>query len=540
MRKRALAVILSLSMLATMLTGCGNKQTAATDNKAGNSTATTEEGKTEGDAATEANGIDISEPVTLKWYLHGSNVTDASGVLEKVNEYLKEKLNVTLEPIWGTWGDFDTNVVLSINGGDDVDIYFTSSWTPDEYNQFAKKGAWVRLDDPENNLIEKYAPDLWPALPDVLKESAIVDGRDGLGTYGVPAYKDIATQNCWDVNVTLLEKYGYTIDDIKNTDYYGFGEILETVKKGEGDDFYPLLIEGAVAERMVNNSTIVTCDSGTANLLSYYLNPEDVTKEGIYGNKILSKFETPEYKKFVEQSRKYYLAGYIDPAMANANQANDARSAAQNDAKYLIGTQSFALGYDIQVSQQRKIDVQMVPVTPAYIDTTSTQGGIMAISTSSKNPERAMMFLNLLNTDAYLMTLLNYGIEGVHYDIVDGEAVFTAERDNYQPWTNGMGNVTLLPPLQGQGTDFYDKFKAYYAEAKEVPIFGWALNPESVQTEMGALANVAAEYSLALNTGAVDPEVKLPEFIKKLKANGIDKVVEAANTQLDEFMATRK
>ncbi len=64
------------------------------------------------------------------------------------------------------------------------------------------------------------------------------------------------------------------------------------------------------------------------------------------------------------------------------------------------------------------------------------KGAMMAISTASKNPERAMMFLNLLNTDPYLMTLLNFGVEGTHYTLKDNEVVFSDKRADYQPWTN--------------------------------------------------------------------------------------------------------
>lgn len=522
--KKALSVVLTLAMLATALTGCGN---------------TASKGGDKADAKVTESGIDISEPVTLKWYLHGSNVTDDSAVLEKANAYLKDKLNVTLEPIWGTWGDFDTNSVLAINGGDDVDIYFTSSWSADEYNAFARKGAWVRLDDPENNLIEKYGKDVWGALPKVLTQGATIEGAGGYGVYAVPGYKDIATQNCWDINVPLLEKYGYTVDDIKNTDYYGFGEILKKVKEGEGKDFYPLLVEGAVLERMVDNSIIVTGDAGTNNLLSYYINPTDPSADGAYGNKILCKFDTPEYKKFVEKTREYFQAGYIDPAMGNANQANDTRSAKQLTGEYLIGTQSYSLGYETQVTKERGFEVAMVPATPAYVDTTSSQGAMMAISASSKNPDRAMMFLNLLNTDPYLMTLLNYGVEGVHYNLVNGEAVFTEKRADYSPWTNGMGNVTQLPPQEGQGADFWQGFKDYYGTAKEIPVLGYSFNATEDETEMGALANVAAEYALALSTGTVDPNEKLPEFLQKLKDNGMDKVVADANKQLDSYLEAK-
>ncbi len=539
MKKKVVSCMLAAAMVLSM-TACGNSSApAATETTPAETTtestaaAETETGDTEEVAASDL------EPVTLKMYFHGSNVTDDSAVMEAVNAYLQEKLNVTLEPIWGTWGDFDTNAVLALQGGDDVDIYFTCSWSADEYNKFARDGYWVRLDDPENNLIEKYASDLWSTLPEVLTNGASINGADGYGVYAVPGYKDIATQNCWDVNVPLLEKYGYTVDDIKNTDYYGFGDILKTVKEGEGDDFYPLLVEGAVLERMVTNSIIITGDSGTGNFMSYYLDPTDVTKPGSAGVNIVNKFGTDEFKKFAEQTREYYLAGYIDPAMANPNQANDVRSQKQLSGGYLIGTQSYSLGYELQASQERGFEVAMVPCTDAYVDTTSSQGAMMAISTASKNPERAMMFLNLLNTDPTLMTMLNYGVEGVTYELQDGLVNFTEGRDAYQPWTNGVGNVTILTPTVAQGADFWDDFKAYYGAAKEIPLLGYSYNAENCETEMGAVANVVAEYMLPLCTGAVDPDATLPEFLDKLDAAGINTVLDDANAQLQEFLAAK-
>lgn len=539
MKKKVVSCMLAAAMVLSM-TACGSSAPAASETAPAETTteetaavAETETGDTEEVAASDL------EPVTLKMYFHGSNVTDDTAVMEQVNAYLQEKLNVTLEPIWGTWGDFDQNSVLALQGGDDVDIYFTCSWSADEYNKFARDGYWVRLDDPENNLIEKYAADLWSTLPTVLTNGAAINGADGFGVYAVPGYKDIATQNCWDVNVPLLEKYGYTVDDIANTDYYGFGDILKTVKEGEGADFYPLLVEGAVLERMVTNSIIVTGDSGTGNFMSYYLDPTDVSKPGTTGVNIVNKYSTDEFKKFAEQTREYYLAGYIDPGCANPTQANDLRSQKQLSGQYLIGTQSYSLGYELQASDERGFEVAMVPCTDAYVDTTSAQGAMMAISTASKNPERAMMFLNLLNTDPTLMTMLNYGVEGVTYELQDGLVSFTEGRDAYQPWTNGVGNVTILTPTVAQGADFWDEFKAYYGAAKEIPLLGYSYNAENCETEMGAVANVVAEYMLPLCTGAVDPDETIPEFLDKLDAAGINTVLDDANAQLQEFVAAK-
>ncbi|MBR4724267.1 MAG: ABC transporter substrate-binding protein [Lachnospiraceae bacterium] len=525
--KKILALLLVACMIIGTLTACSKDSTSG--------------GQGNGGSASAATNGRPEDHVTLKMYFHGSNVSDDTQVLAKVNEYLDEKLNVTLEPIWGTWGDFDNNAVLAINGGDDVDIYFTCSWSADEYNLFAKRGAWVRLDNPENNLLEKYGKDVWSLLPEVLTNGAKIEGSDGFGVYAVPGYKDIACQLCWDINVPLLEKYGYTVDDIKNTDYYGFGEILAKVKAGEGENFFPLLIEGAVAERMVDNSIIVAGDSGATNLLSYYINPVKTSDKGAYGDVILNKFATDEYKKYVTKTREYYLAGYIDPGLANAEQANNLRSEKQLTGQYLIGTQSYSLGYETQASAERGFEVAFVGTTPAYVDTTSSQGAMMAISTASKNPERAMMFLNLLNTDPYLFTLLDYGVEGIHYTKNDiGEVEFIEDaRAKYSPWTNGMGNVTLLPPQKGQGADFWTKFKAYYGAADQIPILGFTFNSDNVSNELAAVANAAAEYALTLSVGAVDPETVLPAFLKKLDDNGMQKIVDEANAQLKNFLANK-
>lgn len=538
MKKRLIASLLAASMLFG-LAACGNTpaNSSGSGSQSSQSTAGGNDEKPAGDGdVTPASDLD---PVTLKMWLCGNNVSDDSKVLEELNKILQEKINVTLEPIWDTWG-FGDNVVLSLQGGEDIDIYFTCSWTANEYNKFARDGYYVRLDDPNNNLIEKYASDLWSMLPELLTTTgACVNGKDGYGVYAVPGYKDIATQNCWDVNVPLLEKYGYTLDDIRNTDYFGFGEILQTVKDGEGKDFYPLLIEAAVLERMATNSIIVTGDSGTGNFMSYYLDPTDVSKETSYGIQLLNKYATEEFAKYAEKTREYYLKGFIDPAMSNADQANEVRTAVQNSGEYLIGTQSYSMGFELTATRDRGFEVAMVPCTDPYIDTTSAQGAMMAISTASKNPERAMMFLNLLNTDPELMTMLNYGTEGYTYNKnADGTISFIDEvRATYSPWTNGMGNVRQLPPTAEQGVDFWERFSAYYDSAEVLPYGSFILDTSELSNEATALANVYGQYGFQLMGGATNPDTVLPEFLAKLEEAGIQKLLDAANDQLSAFLA---
>ena len=61
------------------------------------------------------------------------------------------------------------------------------------------------------------------------------------------------------------------------------------------------------------------------------------------------------------------------------------------------------------------------PASPALIYNWSVMGSMQAISANSKYPEKAMEFLNLLNTDPTLRNMVDSGIEGVHYKKLDND-----------------------------------------------------------------------------------------------------------------------
>ena len=129
-------------------------------------------------------------------------------------------------------------------------------------------------------------------------------------------------------------------------------------------------------------------------------------------------------------------------------------------------------------------------------------------------------------------------MEGVHYTKdEDGLIVWTAKHDDYNPWTNGMGNVTLLPDTKAEGKGFRESFRDYYANAKSFPALGYIFDNTEVANEMAALSNVAAQYALALDAGAVDPATELPAFLAALESAGMQKYVDAANAQMDAYMA---
>ena len=526
--KKFLAMLLALVMVLG-LAACGAPTATPTE-----APATTAAPADAPDAPAEP----ALEPVTLKMWFHGSNVTpDASKiVMEKVNAYLADKINVTLEPIWGTWGDFDDTTVVSLAGNDDVDIYFTCNWSKNEYNKYARDGYWVKLDD----MLDTYAPDLLNVIPQGIWDCAKTNGYDGMGIYAVPGLKDTATQNCWGVNGTLLAELGYDVDAVcaAGIDYYSdeFEQMLQKAKELKGNDFYPLAIEAAMFERLVTRTTIVTGDLNGANVLSYYYDAEHPAKD--IGNVIVNKYATPEFEKFATRTYELAQKGYISPSCQNVDTANDYLTNTRLEANYLFDSQSYAFGCELDFSEIRGIDVRMIPETAPYMDCTSGQGAMMAISSVSKNPERALMLLNLLNSDPVLMTMMNYGAEGVNYTKnADGTIAFVDEtRGGYWPWTNGVGNIRILPETAAQGVGFWDSFAAYYDSAEVVPYGSFIFDNSTMADQGSAIANVYAQYGFNLMSGAVDPAKVLPEFLSKLEAAGMNEFVAEANAQMNAFL----
>lgn len=53
-------------------------------------------------------------------------------------------------------------------------------------------------------------------------------------------------------------------------------------------------------------------------------------------------------------------------------------------------------------------------------------------------------------------------------------------------------------------------------------------------------ATILLAILAGLNTGSVDPKVEIPNFVAKLKAAGLDKIIAAKQTQLDAWASQQK
>ncbi|MGL5244318.1 MAG: ABC transporter substrate-binding protein [Sarcina sp.] len=478
--KKLLAVAVATVMTTTVLAGCG------------------------GGSADSSKGKD-GGPVTLTWYTVGESPKDLDVVQNKLNEYLDEKIGVNLDIRFIGYGDYDKKMSVVVNSGEEYDIMFTNGWN---YLTNARKGAYLDLSE----LLEKEGKEMKNTVDSRFWDGAEVDGK----IYGVPAQKELGVAPMWCFTKEYVDKYKIPYEDIHSCE--DLEPWLKVIKENE-PDVVPLYIAG-------NGFTAQTT-------FDYIIEPLGVSYTEPYNAdgtfKVQSIFETPEMEKTLKTLRKYYELGYIN---------SDSATTQDNKAvKRFVTKGDGQPGADKVWAKDLKYDVVTSQVMDTYITNTSTTGSVMAVSSTSKNPEKAVEFLNILNTDPYVRNMLNYGLEGTHYEKIGDNQIKLDEvksKDYSVPYYT-LGNMYLLNVLHTEDTDKWDKFEEFNTAAKVSPILGFKFDTEPVSTEIAAISNVLEEFKVTLYSGSVNVDDYLPKLNAKLKEQGIEKIQAEMQKQIDQW-----
>ncbi|MBO0994685.1 ABC transporter substrate-binding protein [Bacillus sp. SD088] len=483
MKKTLLLMLVLLLSLGTVLAACGNNKTES------------------------SKGGDGEKPYEIKWYTIGTPQKDTNKVFEEVNKYTKEKINATVKLTQIDWGDFEQKMQVIISSGEPFDIGFTNGGT---YVQDAQKGAYLPLDD----LLDEHGKELKETLDPALLEGARVDGE----LYGIPSNKEAARQSVYTFNKRLVDEYNFDISTVKTLE--DLEPMLKTIKE--------------------NESNITPVATFKAYLPFDYIFEGDMpfgfALEGDRDH-VVNPFESDIAMETFKTMHKYFKAGYLksDAATSKDSWPMDV----ENWFVRMGDSQPYA---DLLWSRSAKYEVVSVPAEEPTTFNTSVTGAIQAISSTSQNPEKAMEFLNLLNTDPYLRNLVDKGIEGVHYEKNDDGKItdLPARIEDYNMPTYSLGNHFILDLYEDDPSDKWDKFKEFNESAQPSPTLGFHFNSDPVRTEIASISNVSKEFYPALSTGSVDPEEYLPKFNQKLKDAGIDKVLDEIQTQFDAWKAEQK
>ena len=162
-----------------------------------------------------------------------------------------------------------------------------------------------------------------------------------------------------------------------------------------------------------------------------------------------------------------------------------------------------------------------------------------AVNALSKHPEEALRMLEIMNTDAEIFNMLNFGVEGVNYTKDEKGKVALIDESGYfynSAWAIGNQFNALLMSNQEDG--IWEATDKLNREAEITPINGFSFSNANVTTE---IANVAAVTKEFLKWEYQDDyETRYDEFYTKMQAAGIDVILAEVQKQLDEWVKANK
>ncbi|WP_028552168.1 ABC transporter substrate-binding protein [Paenibacillus sp. UNC451MF] len=500
MRSRFQSILVAV-LLLTLLAGCSTAAPASQDSN-----------KKDGN-------VGKPPPYEVKLVFYSSPQKDLKLIEEEMSKITLEKINATVKLERIEPAAWDQQTILMLTGPEQVDLIVTGNQS--FWRQVAQKQLL-----PLDELVKKYGQDIMKAFEPEILNAAKVDGI----LYGVPTIRDFASNVNVYMRKDLLDKYHLDLSTVKALD--DLDPYFAAIKKNE-PTITPLVKSVApkpIINRVIDNQWDVLGDS--VGVL-----------ENLDSLKVVNLYETPEYEKLINTVRRWYEAGYISKDVATSKDA----AAELIKAKTAFGSiQKGKPGAHAQIESRVNLKLESVDIGRQITSTTNVTAAMLGIPKNSKDPQRAMMFLNLLYSDAKLMNLISWGIEGKHYVKINDKQIdfppgIDASNSGYNSRQGWMfGNQLLTYTWSTDSPNLWEDMDKFNRESKKSIALGFNYNPAPVKTELAAITNVVRQYQDGLENGSLDPKVNLPKFNAALHAAGIDKVIAEKQKQLDEWAAKNK
>jgi putative aldouronate transport system substrate-binding protein len=509
-KKASLLVVLIL-VVALVVSACGSNNAANTKDEP--APAATNDKKDEPAAEPVASDL---KPYKLVYVYEGPPQADEKLVEEALNKILTEKINATIDIAPIDWGAWDDKMNLMIASREEVDVLFTAQWNGHTKN--VAKGAYLELGD----LLAKYGQGILEEQDDAFLEGAKINGKN----YAVPTTKELASAGGIVYRSDIAAELGLDMSTVKKPEDL---DAIYAVVKEKKPDMIPLYTTAGLFNAhyfaeydMLGDSTIpgglVKTDSSTKVQL---IEQMDI------------------YKKYLQIGRDLFTKGYINGDAATT-QLSTADAFKAGNVFSTVEPLKPGKAAEIANATGLQGKLEQIIMTGKTVSTSEPAGSMLAISSTSKDPERAIMFINLLHTDKEINNLVTFGIEGVHFTR-NGEIISATDKTaNYAhgiAWQ--IGNQFLNYVWDSEDPNKWALFGEFNKDAIRSPALGFVFDSEPVKSEVGALANVIKQYQRAIETGSVDIDKMLPEYVAALKAAGVDKVVAAKQEQFDKFLAAK-
>lgn len=532
--KKVTCLALAATLALGSLTGCGD----STSTK-GDSTTTPS-----GDSGKNDSGSDSKEATKLKIHFHAQNkytLLDADGKLYPVFKLAGEKTNTEIESA--------ANPVAQ-NSLEEFQLQAADKFPADIYggtglkssiSAYAAQGAFISL----NDLIEEHAPNIKKFLdenPDVKKAQTDADGNIYMLNY-IP---DGEFGRVYFIRTDWLKKLNLetptTFDELEKV-LYAFRND-DPNGNGKKDEVPVFNDKWQEVVRLANlwGARVFGFDSFTERVV--------IDKD----DNMYHAWTAPEFKEALKGLAKWYEDGIIDQE-AFTRKLNTARQTLWTKDnvggmthEFFASTSAFNYNEEL-LSAVPDFKVQaFLPVNKNGVGfeehhrATAKQDG-WAISANCKDPVAAIKLMDWFYTEEGRRAI-NFGVEGLSYEMKDGKPVFkdeVLEQTNVNTYIQQTFGAQLpigykqdfayeeqwLSKEGKEANDLYTANKDTVLSAKLTPILPLtAEEREELESCLTAVNDYQDETIIAFITGKTDIDENWDSYVEKCKALGSEKLVE--------------
>ncbi|MBR4993451.1 MAG: ABC transporter substrate-binding protein [Lachnospiraceae bacterium] len=516
--KRFMALMLTVAMTIGMV-ACGAGETASTGTDSKSDTNKEE-------AATEAPADGTYDQVTYAYCTFNNIPTeeDLDVVEEEINKITREKIGaeITLMPI--QIFEYSSKINLALQGGEKIDIFESLG----DFGSYVSSDMCYDISD----LIDTYAP----GAKEVVGDSWLDACKSNGVLYGIPTMKPIALTPMLIYRQDIADELG--IDMSKVNSIEDVTAVLETVKSSK-PEMIPL---AAVQTGEIGLST----NYGEVDFLNDdrykpigVLMGDDLTVTDLYG--------TERFKNLCELVRGWYNNGLVMQDAATTNSAAAETMSSGNYFGYLAAysypEEDTAASLEAQVAGY---DLGAKIIGDAYLSTSDINAITFMVASTTDVPEAALKFLDLTYTDADIINLLIYGIEGRDYVFnEDGSVSYPEGQDAATvPYTaqlscGTLGNFFKMYQMGVANDASLEWELEQNKSAKTSPAMGFTFDSSNVKTQYTAVLNVISQYLPGLICGSLDPDTEIEKFQSALMDAGYQDILDEKQAQLDAWKASK-
>lgn len=510
-KKKLIAMLLCGVMTCSMLAGCGG---------GGNSDKTG--GSATGDGSSSGNS---GETYTVVMGYIGDTLADEAKVEEEINKIIEPELNAKIDLRAYSWGTYKQELQLTLSGDEKLDIV---PIVVDSAASYVSNGQVIDMKD----LIEKYGTN----IKKYVDEDFINCPNIGGFIYGTTSMREQITWEGVMMRADILQELGYTVEDNMCTDINSFEDLEKVYAKVH--EAYPDMVTLAST---ANGSPLFRWEiadflvDGYGALMDYGQSEE-----------VVNLYETDEFKDFANMMYDWNQKGYLSKDAATTTETLQNQVKAGNAFSYFTPLKAGAVEQDELTTA---MDLAAAPIMgDPYITSYSVNFFTWGIARNSTNPDKAMQVLDYIYGSPEVMNLINWGIEGTHYQFVDEEkGIITYPEGvdiNNRTWGLNIGwelpNQEIAYVWEGEDPSKWELQHEYIDMAKRSKALGFSYDSSSVSNQLTALANVKTEWYDAIGTGSVDPATAIQQFNDALYAAGLQDVIDTKQEQLNAWLAEQK